>query len=184
MYATNYARYLSGSKNINENVIMRLIFKLLGITAAHCAEKIPDLPNLPGYPGTKLVFGSNDISRSSKSHQKFGVKRIILHPDYSTDFIIATADVALLELKQPAVLSDYVNLPCMHGKDVYPSKKSFCYFAGMILNIYLFLLWTLHNTENESYIQYNHSTFIRIKLNNVTLPKNGAIRANISTFCH
>ena len=120
------------------------------LTAAHCAKKIPDLSKFPGYPGTKLVFGSNDISRPSESEQKIGIKRIILHPDYSTDFITATADVALLELKQPAVLNDYVNLPCMPDRGVYPSKKSLCYFAGMTFNISLFLLWILHNTENES----------------------------------
>ena len=70
----------------------------------------------------------------------FVVKRFIFHTDYFTDFIIAAVDVALLELKKSTLLNDYVNLPCMPEKGVYPSKKSLFYFADMIIDIFLLLL--------------------------------------------
>ena len=70
----------------------------------------------------------------------FVIKKFIFHTDYFTDFIIAAVDVPLLELKQSTVLNDYVSLPCMPEKGVYPSKKSLFYIADMIIDIFLLLL--------------------------------------------
>uniref|UniRef100_A0A7M5VHD3 Peptidase S1 domain-containing protein n=1 Tax=Clytia hemisphaerica TaxID=252671 RepID=A0A7M5VHD3_9CNID len=96
------------------------------LTASHC---VAANRNSPGY--FRLVAGvHNKTNHNETTQQKVLVKRIIVHPDYSSR--ILRNDIALIELSSPFRLNDRVVKACMPQHGVYPpaGSGSKCFIAG------------------------------------------------------
>lgn len=93
------------------------------LTAAHCVAYIKE-NNMKRW---SVKLGAHNHKNQEASVQRIGIKRVIVHPDYSDNTL--KADFALLELTSSATLNKRVQLICM-PKPGYPSMSAKCYMAG------------------------------------------------------
>ena len=76
----------------------------------------------------RVVLGAHNINKKENTQQTFEAKRIVRHADYERRTMMA--DIALIELKTPAMLSERVVPPCMPKQGAYPIAGKRCVVAG------------------------------------------------------
>ncbi|XP_046361208.1 uncharacterized protein LOC124138544 [Haliotis rufescens] len=99
------------------------------LSAAHCFD--PDVfDGLDDPDNWRVALGEHDQSSADGTEQLMEVESITTHPNFtiSNDGPILF-DIALLKLKQPAVLSDYVNMVCLDRVGDFP-PGSRCIVSG------------------------------------------------------
>jgi len=100
-----------------------LISPTLILTAAHCTRRSS---NVKDY---YFVLGAHDHKKRDGMEQYRQVKRIIDHPNYKG--VVVENDISLIELKQPVVLNDRVQVACLpSSEDAEPEPNAKCYIAG------------------------------------------------------
>jgi len=95
----------------------------------HCIEMFND-QNLNTL---RVVLGAHNINQEEKTKQTLEVKQIIRNTNYDRRRMMA--DIALIELKTPAMLTDRVVPPCMPRKGAYPEVGKKCVVAGTEQNV-------------------------------------------------
>ena len=111
--------------------IKPLTFSLLPkvLTAAHCTKGMT-----PSKIGDHVVsLGAHDQTKREPSVQQRRIKRVIRNPLYKPDKD-TQADMALLELDEPVIMTKRVNVPCMPKEGVYPKLGKQCVIAGLSLD--------------------------------------------------
>ncbi|ESP01376.1 hypothetical protein LOTGIDRAFT_111620, partial [Lottia gigantea] len=97
------------------------------ITASHClsSDVFPGLNNPDNWI---VALGENDQTTDDGTEQFLEIEKIIRHPlaQCKGPFLY---DIALVKLKQPAALSDYVNVVCLDTMGDFPAG-SHCTVAG------------------------------------------------------
>jgi len=90
------------------------------LTAAHCVED--------GSTNFELVAGKFETRSDNDNVQTSLVKKVIMHPSYSSDTM--NFDVALIKLRSPFTLNDCVGTICLpeQGSDIHPGAK--CWISG------------------------------------------------------
>ena len=100
------------------------------VTAAHCIVKILDKSKIKVRVGTE-AFNTSDATQNV---QMFDVGNIYIHPKYKS-IVLFNYDIALIKLKKPARLEEFVNTICVDEKGVDSDN---CWIAG--INLYFRLL--------------------------------------------
>lgn len=98
------------------------------LTASHCAVIIQEDDSR-----YKVYLGSHNRREPDYYEQSYGIKRVIMHPNYRASVTGMTYDVALLELDRDAMLNHRVALGCLPHQGVYPREGKQCYIAGELL---------------------------------------------------
>lgn len=92
------------------------------VTAAHCIVKILDKSKIKVRVGTE-AFNTSDATQNV---QMFDVGNIYIHPKYKS-IVLFNYDIALIKLKKPARLEEFVNTICVDEKGVDSDN---CWIAG------------------------------------------------------
>ncbi|XP_067672697.1 uncharacterized protein [Haliotis asinina] len=99
------------------------------LSAAHCFD--PHVfSGLDDPANWRVALGEHDQSSADGTEQLMEVESITRHPNFTisgNDPILF--DIALLKLKRPAVLSDYVNLVCLDRVGDFPTGSR-CIVSG------------------------------------------------------
>nr|XP_028601213.1 acrosin-like [Podarcis muralis] len=102
------------------------------LTAAHCFGSKKSLPHW------RAVIGASKLSvLGSEVHVRY-IKQVVVHEAYQATTQVN--DVALMELDQPIICSDYIQPACMPDSTVSVAALSFCYISG----------WGLSKAKGES----------------------------------
>nr|XP_034984542.1 acrosin-like [Zootoca vivipara] len=92
------------------------------LTAAHCFGSKKSLPHW------RAVIGASKLSiLGSEVHVRY-IKQVVVHEAYQPTTQVN--DVALMELDQPVICSDYIQPACMPDSTVSAAALSFCYISG------------------------------------------------------
>lgn len=91
------------------------------LTAAHCVNKYDEKDMV-------VTLGEHDLFNHDGTEQKYGVKEIIIHSEFSTD--TWDEDIALIKLDRPAMLTSAVKTACLSYQGYHlPSGKT-CIISG------------------------------------------------------
>jgi len=97
------------------------------VTASHCVETITR--NTMSSWTIKLGAHNHGSDMTRGGHlQAMRIKRVIMHPSYSKTSL--TADMAMIELHDPAKLDNHVTTACLPQRGVYPPIGKKCFIAG------------------------------------------------------
>ncbi|NXR45523.1 ACRO protein, partial [Hippolais icterina] len=92
------------------------------LTAAHCFIEAGDIHKW------KVVMGTMDLSQPSGEAKVLPIKRILKHRHYHEDS--KSNNIALVELEEPVVCSDYIQLGCVADSSLEVTELKTCYIAG------------------------------------------------------
>ena len=102
------------------------------LTAAHCANIV----FIGEYFGDEVVLGQHDRQDASEENkQTIPIAEKFIHPSY--DNPDRANDVALLRLREPAVLGDTISPPCLPHQGDYGDESSYPAGTERISMMYL-----------------------------------------------
>ncbi|KAK6171417.1 hypothetical protein SNE40_019610 [Patella caerulea] len=105
-----------------------LIHPQWAISAAHCFSN-DVYEGLDVTDNWRVALGENDQTTNDGTEQILEIEKIIKHERAQFKEFPLLYDIALIKLKQPAALSDYVNVICLDTKGEFP-EGSRCTVAG------------------------------------------------------
>lgn len=83
------------------------------VTAGLCIQEKNDL-NAKRASNAVLVIGKNNLENNLEmGYEKVGVKKIILHPDWSVHSSIYDANIAVLVLNRKIPFTEYIRPICL-----------------------------------------------------------------------
>jgi len=108
-----------------------LVDKKFVATAAHCYRGIDE--------STEVLAGAHDVSKNEDTQQRFRVKKLIVHPDYTGNNRTVKNgkplprelnDIALLELSEEIVENEFVKIARLPDKNVNKEDGKSAKIAG------------------------------------------------------
>ncbi|XP_074651405.1 uncharacterized protein LOC141906106 isoform X2 [Tubulanus polymorphus] len=108
------------------------------LTAAHCVKHIPNVES------ARILLGESHFALNQGTEVKMEIEKIIMHPDYVNKNLVLYKtekeniiygmqiynDIALMKLRQPVKLSDYINIVCLPGpNEIFPTGTN-CVHSG------------------------------------------------------
>ncbi|XP_042323645.1 acrosin-like [Sceloporus undulatus] len=92
------------------------------LTAAHCFGNKRNLPHW------RAVIGASKLSSlGAEVHVRF-IKQVVIHEDYNPTTEVN--DIALMELDQPIMCSDYIQPACVPSGNIKVAPLQYCYIGG------------------------------------------------------
>ena len=73
-------------------------------------------------------LGAHDRSKQESTVQTIGIRKVVSNPKYNQNYFFA--DIAMVELKKPAMVNSEVAPICLPKTNVSPQSKQQCYIAG------------------------------------------------------
>ncbi|XP_074659214.1 serine protease 33-like isoform X2 [Tubulanus polymorphus] len=105
------------------------------LTAAHCF-KYPGKFRPCGPEEYKVVLGESNFELHQGTELEIAIDKLILHPSYVGEIdwfngqMRLYNDIALIRLKEPVPLTDYVNPACLPPEDLILKDGQHCIVAG------------------------------------------------------
>ncbi|XP_021038954.1 chymotrypsin-like elastase family member 1 [Mus caroli] len=91
------------------------------MTAAHCVDS----------PMTyRVVVGEHNLSQNDGTEQYVNVQKIVSHPYWNKNNVVAGYDIALLRLAHSVTLNNYVQLGVLPQEGTILANNSPCYITG------------------------------------------------------